>query len=43
MLKRKMKIAAVELGPRHDEVFPVWLQLAEKNGYAIDFFVAPIV
>ena len=37
-----MKIAVVELGPRHDEVFPVWLQLAEKNGYDIDFFVAPI-
>jgi glycosyltransferase involved in cell wall biosynthesis len=42
MSERKMKIAVVELGARHDEVFPVWLHLAEKNGYAIDFFVSPI-
>jgi len=42
MAKRKLRIAVVELGGRHDEVFPVWLYLAKKNGYAIDFFVAPM-
>lgn len=42
MSKRKLRIAVVELGGRHDEVFPVWLHLAEKNGYSIDFFVAPL-
>jgi glycosyltransferase involved in cell wall biosynthesis len=42
MSKRKLRIAVVELGGRHDEVFPVWLHLAEKNGYPIDFFMAPL-
>ena len=29
MAKRKLRIAVVELGGRHDEVLPVWLNLAE--------------
>ena len=37
-----MKIAVVELGGRHDEVFPAWLHLANRNGYTIDFFVTPV-
>lgn len=42
MSKRHLKIAVVELGPRHDEIFPAWLHLAEESGYTIDFFVSPI-
>jgi len=42
MARRKLKIAVVELGPRHDEVFPVWLHLAEKNGYTIEYFIRPL-
>ena len=32
----------MELGPRHDELFPAWLHLAEKQRHSIDFFVAPL-
>lgn len=42
MAKKKLRIAVVELGGRHDEVFPVWLYLTKKNGYTIDFFAAPL-
>lgn len=41
MSRRKMRIAVVELSPRHDEVFPAWLHLAEANGHSIEFFVSP--
>lgn len=41
-MKTTLKIAVVELGPRHDELFPVWQRLAEKCGHDIEFFVAPI-
>jgi hypothetical protein len=36
MARRNLRIAVVELGGRHDEVFPVWLNLAEKYGDTID-------
>jgi hypothetical protein len=35
MAKRKLRIAVVELDGRHDEVFPVWLNLAENMGTSL--------
>ncbi len=42
MPKNKIRIAVVETNPRHDEIFPTWLHLAERNGYKVDFFVSPL-
>lgn len=42
MPKSKISVAVVEINPRHDEIFPTWLHLAEKNDYRIDFFVSPL-
>jgi hypothetical protein len=30
----------VQLGPRHDELFPVWAELARQRGWQLDFFVS---
>ena len=37
-----MRIAVVEINPRHDEIFPTWLHIAERNGCKVDFFVSPM-
>ena len=42
MSDKKMRIAVVELNPRHDELFPTWLHLANRKDYCIDFFVSPM-
>lgn len=41
MSKSKIRIAVVEINPRHDEIFPMWLHLARRNDYKIDFFISP--
>jgi len=42
MSDKGIRIAVVELNPRHDELFPTWLRLAKISGYRIDFFISPL-